>query len=467
MEYYPSPPTTPDIECQHIYIRKRPQLDKRKPRKSHLHYIALIVIVCIISLFAISLFGIVAVGSVVTQKPLMMHLAALHPTNTTLEKTVDAIKLNVDPIWFTPIHNTRINGLGGGNLAYLLLVHNQNSLYSSVQFMQNSIGHFYIHLDAKFKPEITLLKAIELMFEPGKVTFVSTVDVRWGKVDMVVATIDTLIVSLQSTWNHIVILSGDSFPLKPQEEIARFLNLSQYNNVLFYSKPAKVCGYYSTGWEEHCKKQSGVCLDQSCSKMSSTPLNYPVYKGMQWIVLSRLFVTTLLRDSVAEDWLRFFGQSHASDEMFFQSYAMSNPLFSDSLVSANNHEYSRKFGLDSEDGSADVSLLYLHWNSWGGCRSVFSTQPWGWSPCQLGKYDLQDLLTSSALFARKFSPYDDTLVDVVKQWNGPLFRFQKPRGWSLFGLSRVWYLLKHFTIWHFDGVRDLLGHNLVRVSATF
>ncbi|KAI9009105.1 core-2/I-branching enzyme-domain-containing protein [Hyaloraphidium curvatum] len=358
----------------------------------------------------------------------------------------------------TPVTPVTPSGVA---VAYILLCHDLDSALGAGEFMDAVYTHpnltrFYVHLDAKAAPAALLaLHGIAARFPAGAANLVyPRVRVDWGAASMVRAELLALRAAETSWagWRFAVVASGTSYPSQPPCEREKWLSrLDPRANIVFYDRPWKVCRWGSTRADEHCKKQRGRCLDPSCSTMSHTPGGAPVYKGPQWVLLSREFAYFAANSHRSRLWLAYFESgSHASDEMFFPTLLMDSPFNGTSQL-------------------APGPFIHVVWNSErrNGCLSRRSTAPWGWSPCTLGTNDLPGVVRSRAQFARKFAAGDPAKRVLRGVWaracagepvGDLLAGLPDPGRDDGFALPWTWreraYQARNLVIWGFDSARD-------------
>lgn len=380
-----------------------------------------------------------------------------------------------------------IEGHGGIAVAYVLLCHDMDSVAGAGEFMDAVYTHpnltrFFVHLDAKAGTDVLIaLHSIVVKYPRDAAIIVyPRMRVEWGAVSMVKAELLALKAAetMWAEWDFAIVVSGTSFPVQSVCERERWLaSLDPRTNLVFYEGPWKVCHWGATSWDEHCKKQRGRCLDKECTRMSHTPDNGVVYKGPQWVLLSREFAFYAANSHHSRRWVEYFEDgSHASDEMFFPTLLMNSPF--------------REMAQLPAKGQNGVSkplsgMIYVFWNSWrrNGCRSYRSSAPWGWSPCLLGNNDLHDLARSDKQFARKFRAGDPVKERLRRLWRrtcpletplGDMARredtdplanvvevddnFSLPWSWK----DRA-YQMRNLVIWAFDGTRDWILGNLDRL----
>ncbi|KAJ3384448.1 hypothetical protein HDU84_002924 [Entophlyctis sp. JEL0112] len=225
---------------------------------------------------------------------------------------------------------------------------------------------------------------------------------KWGSIDLLRAEV-TLVrtaLLLKHPWSVLVMLDGSTFPLQSASVIKRALEpiARQNSTVLFgaFRDKPKMLDQCDSNYAS-----SSICWEHAWRKAlrrgKTTPNNYPVYKGSQWIVLSRQAAEYAVTESVAEPWLDFFGSAFAPDEFFFQS------------VLANA-------GWSRVDGFRLVFKIH----SDQGCRSFKPSRSPGFGPCTLGENDWDEISRAQKdgfLFARKFLAKDSVKKLIVENYS--------------------------------------------------
>ncbi|KAJ3100327.1 Xylosyltransferase 1, partial [Physocladia obscura] len=293
------------------------------------------------------------------------------------------------------------------SIAYAFLVHSQDSIDSlqeSIGLLYSEKDVFFIHADSTTTPKKTLetLSKTYARFTNIRILNASvSLTSSWGSIDLLHAEIALLREALwfdAVKWDVFLLLDGAAFPLQRSQTIRNALD------PVVADKQAVLAGAFDAQrWKqvegknvlEHCTETFESKKSKSCAShawkggkgfnragKAKTPDNKPVYKGSQWIVLSRPAAEFSMRDDMMLPWLKFFSGSFAPDEMFFQS------------ILANVH------WSIAEDFRY---LVKIH--SKKGCESYEPVRKLGFSPCTLGLADWKDIRQAQNdgfLFARKF-----------------------------------------------------------------
>lgn len=188
--------------------------------------------------------------------------------------------------------------------------------------------------------------------------------------------------ALRSTipWTKMVLLDGTSWPILDAQRRQEWFDI--YEEDLARggtgAAPAPICKYGEevVEFETDCWRTPSRCLNQDCSKMSKTPHEVPVRKGDQWTILTRSMVKYAIFGQDSQAWYDFFLETAVPDEHFFATIKYAQP------------------------GAPTGWLrtpMYVHW---GPCRSHPVAKFVG-HPCSMGMNDLEHILGSISMFARK------------------------------------------------------------------
>jgi hypothetical protein len=217
------------------------------------------------------------------------------------------------------------------------------------------------------------------------------VDVHWGGYSIIKATFNGIREICQSgnEYNFINFLSGQDYPIKPPEVIARFFENNSGNEFIKYRD-------ISSDWKEaqiRYKKyfltdfnfKGSTRLERIINYFTSEkamPYNFHPYgESMFWMLSTE--VASYIVDRVQNDKKleSFFTYSWGTDEFLFQTILMNSP-YRERVIN-NNYRY------------VDWSEQKAH-------------------PKVLGTGDFDKLKKSSMLFARKFDIFKDrTVLDML------------------------------------------------------
>ncbi len=279
-------------------------------------------------------------------------------------------------------------------VAYIILCHkNPAQVDALIDSLYTPDTHFYIHVDKK-------TRSFELRQREG-VFFLDDalrVDIQWGTMGMIHATIHAIETVLGSTtaYDYVTLLSGQDFPIKSKDAIAAFLEAGRdinYIEVLEKGSPMhrryekRTQLYYPKSIQKAttvCKILRKLYIYISGGYGGTLKLfrrknvtGLPVAYGSQW--------WTLTYDCLAwmqaywkqhPEYVRFFENTMVPDECFFQTLFMASPF---------HHKRGDK-------------LTYLEWSENQNNPRLFTLA------------DIEDLLGRTELFARKFDIGADSRI---------------------------------------------------------
>lgn len=282
-------------------------------------------------------------------------------------------------------------------LTYVVLAHRSAALLRrSISRLMTSRTHFDVHVDKK--SEIGPFEwALHEMPERA-VNFVNRVDARWGEFSLVQATLNGLNAAAESgrEWTHCILISGQTYPIRPAASIASFFEEHPQKSFLSHSplpedKRDRIERYHFSfrGWRHSYPSGTPVTTLKAKVREMIFALRFrkprhhllssATYHGSQWWGLSREAVLYIL-DYVRRDpdYVTYHHYSHVPDEMFFHT------------ILANAEDEAVRTNLVNRD---------LHFSDWEPGETP--------SPRVLTSADLPRLADSDCLYARKF----DTAVD--------------------------------------------------------
>ena len=227
-------------------------------------------------------------------------------------------------------------------IAHLILAHKDPGLVERlVKKLQHNDADIYILLDAK--ADINEFIYIENI---ANTYFVDRrIKTEWGNYSIIESTLNGFeyILNSRKNYTHINLLSGQDYPLKPIEEIHRFLYensdktfmrlLSINDNE--WEQGKERLAKYSFGDYRFILKYKLQYLANTFLPQRKVPLNLRPYGGSQWLTITpqcALYTINYLKNNPYLK--RFFRQTWAIDEIFFQTILINSPL-RDKLVNDN------------------------------------------------------------------------------------------------------------------------------------
>jgi hypothetical protein len=269
-------------------------------------------------------------------------------------------------------------------IAYLIMAHNNPA---QIRRLLGAIYHpdnyYILHIDKE--SDISCHKiAEELQLSYSNVSLLGSQTVIWAGFSVLEVELRAIrkLLEMKSNWDFFINLSGQDFPIKTQKEITSYLAIRKSCNFIEIFDPYKhwhsenpsirIEGFFI----EIPKEKKLLRLADYLNR--SWPFeNAKWYGGSQWVILNRLFCEYIISNKKVFEFEKFFSNTVAPDESFFQTVLMASD-FSSSVVNDNKRE--------------------IYWE--GNRPKIYKME------------DLQILLNSSNFFARKFdSDVDDKILD--------------------------------------------------------
>jgi len=267
----------------------------------------------------------------------------------------------------------------------LIIAHNNlQNLSVLLQLLDDERNGIYLHVDKKcteFVPD-----NFKLLCQNAKLTIIEPRrSVCWGGASMIEVTMALFREAHLDVFDYYHLLSGADLPIKPMDVIDRFFTDHQGKEFIGFSPFRRTdegrLRYYhffvDTSW---FRKSRFVRIMNkalvSVQKMLALSRNYTykghIRRGPQWISITNAFVGDLLNFYANHSsWFRF---SFCCDEIIIQTYAY------------NSSYRERLFSLEDEFYGC---MRLIDWSRGGPYTFVYS--------------DIQELINSDMLFARKFS----------------------------------------------------------------
>lgn len=286
-------------------------------------------------------------------------------------------------------------------IAYLILAHNQpNHLSRMINTLNSENVSFYVHIDRKSD-----ISPFNLSQYPENVFFLENrITVTHGGFSMVDAIIRLMIEALKDNGTeYFIFLTGWDYPIKDNKSIFNFLSNSYPMNFLnFYPLVGdanlikNIQRYYFIDFIGQFPKPIRIPLKIIQYLIQTIPLNRKFipgmtpYRGSSSFCLNRTTVAYIIEFVNSEKWRKyidFFKFVSCADEIFFHTIILNSPN------AAACRFYERDI-INSKTPMKNENKAYLHYIDWNSKRE---------NPAQLDMTDLEKLMSSDALFARKFN----------------------------------------------------------------
>jgi len=275
--------------------------------------------------------------------------------------------------------------------AYIILAHKQpEQLYRLVEKLDDSSSTFFIHIDKKK----SISDFNNLLFFGSKVQFIDRESSNWGEIGIIMAILNALraIKEFNKKIEHIILLSGQDYPIKSNDYINNFFSTSPYSVFIeYWTMPNFEIWKGSGGMSRINKYFFGVkpykkFIAKTINFISiflpffrrKLPYKLKPYGGWMWWSMDFYALNYILQ--FLDDhpkYLKYHKYTFIPDEIFFQTILL-NSKDEKLLASITNH-----------------NMRYIQWKDQKS------------HPSTLRKSDLEDIMQSDALFARKFDPDKD------------------------------------------------------------
>lgn len=287
--------------------------------------------------------------------------------------------------------------------AYLIMAHKNikqiQLLINSIDFEYNDI---YVFLDSKSKIDRTLLSS-----KISKLFFVKSIDVRWGSGSVIDAEMSLFKSAYDNhcKYDYYHLISGQDYPLAPQNEIHRFFDENPKKEFITFSEVAnqkdlstRLHSYY---FSRHFRTNNLFFkIVHKIQKkffellfMISLENREKIYFGSNWCSIDDEFVKYLIDH---EKYIsKTFGKGFLVDELYKHHMIMKSEYF-------KNKIYHRE-GIHDLPEEFQGNLRYINW--WDG-------SPYTWTKKDF--VSLKNAKRNGHFFARKFDiNVDDEIIGLI------------------------------------------------------
>ena len=275
--------------------------------------------------------------------------------------------------------------------AYLIMAHNNfQQLQMLISLLDDPRNDIYLHIDKKassFTPDAICVQHATLVL-------INRISVNWGGHSQITCELNLLKAAIPKHYQYYHLISGVDLPLKTQDELHAFFDSGYPNNYIGFDEVANQAGSFLPRINQyhifqdiigrnpglfiavlerleryslHLQRKLGICRKQYIQP----------YKGTQWFSITDALAQYILdHESLIK---KQFYHSICADEIFLHSISMASPY---------------------RDYIVKNSLRAIDWNRG--------------NPYTYRQEDVEELLQSSNLFARKFdSRVDSTAIDKI------------------------------------------------------
>lgn len=285
--------------------------------------------------------------------------------------------------------------------AYLIMAHKSpNQLYRLVDRLNDGLSHFFIHIDKKV--EISQFDSLKSF--GSNLMFIDRFDGRWGRYGTTLPLLAGLKTIRQSkfSFDRIILLSGQDYPIKSNSAINEFFEKSPYSVFISFFPipdlkkwPGKDRGglyrvdkyYFGEKWYELLRSKTINILSIPMAFLRrKIPKKMAPYAGSAWINLDMYALEYILDfHEKNPEYLKFHRNSFVADEVFIH------------MLVGN---------------SRDERLLARMENS--EKRFIIWESPQSPHPKTLRTADFNSIKLSEDLFARKFDE-DSDILDMIDE----------------------------------------------------
>lgn len=287
--------------------------------------------------------------------------------------------------------------------AYLIMAHKSpKQLHRLVSRLKDGKSEFFIHIDKK--AEFT---QFEILKELGEtVHFIERFDSKWGGYGLIKPYLSGMRAVKDSTseFDRIILLSGQDYPIKSNQQINSFFKNSPFSNFINYFPipnyekwPGSDRGgwyrvdkyYFGTKWYEFfCSKSLNFLSRYIPFLKRKIPNGLKPFTGQTWWILDMFALNYILDYSDSHpEYIAYHRNTFVADELFIQMI-IGNSKDEKLLSSIQNSE--KRFTIWEKANSAHPKIL----------KST----------------DLEAILASADLFARKFEEsLDSEILNLIDE----------------------------------------------------
>lgn len=283
--------------------------------------------------------------------------------------------------------------------AYLLIVHGSVEIYRVlIRLIDDVRNDIFVHVDTKSD----LSQFADIHPKHSRLYFTERLKILWGDVSQVKCELLLLEEAMKhGQYSYYHFLSGVDLPLKSQDYIHDFFDKHQGLEFIGYQKEKNAQKEIAYRIQTYCFfvsyfRSKPVLLSRILNKTSlllcklQQLVSYQRYpekifkKGANWVSITHNLALGLVQNKT--DILRTYRYSFGADEIFIQTFLENSEL--------RNNRYLP----DSSEYESCMRLI--DWNR--GC-------PYTWTLA-----DLDELLSSERIFARKFSVEHMDIVRAIE-----------------------------------------------------
>ena len=275
--------------------------------------------------------------------------------------------------------------------AYLIMAHNNfQQLQTLLSLLDDPRNDIYLHIDKKIKA----FDAAAVRVQRSKLVLIDRISVNWGGHSQITCELNLLKAAMPQHYQYYHLLSGVDLPIKTQDEIHAFFTSSYPKNFIDFDEAANQSGDFLPRISQYHFLQDKIGRNSGRlvslleimeryslllqRKLGIRRKQYiQSYKGTNWFSIADPLAQYIVEQEAIIK--KQFYYSICADEVFLHSVAMASPY---------------------RDDIVDNCLRAIDWKRG--------------SPYTYRQEDVEELLGSSNLFARKFdSNVDQTAIDEI------------------------------------------------------
>lgn len=288
-------------------------------------------------------------------------------------------------------------------IAYSLVVHKNSAMVERILRAIYAPQNIYcIHYDQKStKDFIAAMKNLESCF-PNVFIASKIESVQYAHITRLEADLNCLsdLLSSEVKWKYVINLCGQDFPLKSNYELVTELRKLNGANMLETSRPSKVKKQrfqFRYQLKDVSYEYQKMPVKTSIAK-DPPPHNIEMFVGSAYFVLSRDFVTYVMNNQLAKDFLQWSVDTYSPDEHFWASMARVPGVPGE--LARSEPDVS-----DLKSRTRLVKWNYLEERLYPKCTGTHRR-----SVCIYGAAELRWLLEDGHWFANKFDPKVDPVI---------------------------------------------------------
>lgn len=267
---------------------------------------------------------------------------------------------------------------------FILLHHKFDQAKRLISRLNCPQACFVIHVDAKVSDEV-LVRFKDDIAHITSVRFIDNrVDAKWGSFDLTLAMLRMIEFAVDNVIeaDRYMLLSGQDYPILSNNQIIEFLNQHPHEEYMEYSL-MDIDDKNAEGWSPYYRfRRYHFWLGRQHKVIPfyvKKKPKIPMFHGAQWWLLTKNAINLIANEfKHNKDWNRFMSSSLLTDEAYIPSLIM-NSSVAKNVVGKN--------------------VTYADWRN-----------PTGPHPKTLSISDIDDILSSGCLFARKFDMDKDIRI---------------------------------------------------------